>query len=481
MMNINLEKNKLLTVDDAELLNIEKVHKLYRDYVNNSQVDLISKFGFGNDLAEYSDGIIIKTKSGKEIYDFTGGIGVLNHGHNNQRILNLRKKFSEEKRMEVHKNFFSPYVAVLSKNISDLLPGDLDISYFSNSGADANEGAIKLAYKYHEGKRNVILTSDISFHGKKIVASNITNSRETNYFSFQKIVNSQTFEFNNFDSLKKKVEQLKNNQNSNVYAIILEPFSASSLLSLSEEFLRNTRKLCDDEDIVLIFDEIYSGWAKTGNLFYFMNFDGLFPDILTSGKSLGGGKASISAYTCRKKFFNKAYNNLRDATLHSTTFNGLGEETATAIESINIIIDEEYVIKSKKIFDFMNPRLLELKKKFPKVIKDIRGSGSLNGVVINTEFPDKYIQPILSLLPLKFTKDEYAIKKILVSSVISELYDKYNILTFYGSNVDLPLKISCPVNTNKESLEYFLNSFEKILENGIIAALKNFIKKNIFK
>lgn len=480
-MNINLKNNKLLTVDDAELFNVKEVHKLYRDYVNNSQVDLISKFGFGNDLAEYSDGIIIKTKSGKEIYDFTGGIGVLNHGHNNQRILNLRKKFSEKKRMEVHKNFFSPYVAALSKNISDLLPGDLDISYFSNSGSDANEGAIKLSYKYHEGKRDIILTSDISFHGKRIVSSNITNSRETNYFSFQKIVNSETFKFNDFESLKKKVEQLKKNGSSNVYAIILEPFSASSLLSLSEEFLRNTRKLCDDEDIVLIFDEIYSGWAKTGNLFYFMNFDGLLPDILTSGKSLGGGKASISAYTCRKKFFKKAYDNLRDATLHSTTFNGLGEETATAIESINIIIDEEYVEKSKKIFDFMNSRLMELKKKFPKIIKDVRGSGTLNGVIINTDFPDKYIQPILSLLPTKFTKDEYAIKKIIVSSIISDLYDKYNILTFYGSNLDLPLKISCPIDTSNKSLEYFLDSFEKILENGILITLKNFIKKNITK
>ena len=94
---------------------------------------------------------------------------------------------------------------------------------------------------------------------------------------------------------------------------------------------------------------------------------------------------------------------------------------------------------------------------------------------------DKYIQPILSLLPTKFTKDEYAKKKIIVSSIISDLYDKYNILTFYGSNLDLPLKISCQIDTSNKSLEYFLDSFEKILENGILITLKNFIKKNITK
>lgn len=472
---------KLFKNSDIENFSIDQVWDLYRRYVNNSQVDLISKFGFGKDIGLKAEKNFIFTKSGKKIYDFTGGIGVLNHGHNNERILKIRNWYQNNKFMEVHKNFFSPYVAALSSNIANLLPEDLNISYFSNSGSDANEGAIKLAFKYHEGKRDYILSSNLSFHGKKLAVSNITNSRETKYFQFQELVKSEDFEFNNFDSLKEKISQLKKNGNSNVYAIILEPFSASTLLSLSEEFLRRTRKLCDELDIVLIFDEVYSGWAKTGNLFYFMNYEGLIPDILTSGKSLGGGKASISAYTCRDKFFKKAYDNLRDATLHSTTFNGLGEETATAIEAVNIIMDENYEEKSKQIYKFLNKGLIELKDRFPKIIKEVRGAGSLNGVIINTDFSDRYLQPIISLLPSKFAKDEYAIKKIIVSSYISAFYDDYNILTFYGSNKDLPLKISCPINIEEESLKYFLISFEKLLKKGTFEVLKNFIKKNIFK
>jgi putrescine aminotransferase len=470
---------KLFSINDIENLRIEEIWDLYRKYVNNSQVDLISKFGFGKDIAIKAEKNFIYTKLGKKIYDFTGGIGVLNHGHNNERILKAREWFQKNRFMEVHKNYFSPYVAALSSNISNLLPEDLDISYFSNSGSDANEGAIKLAYKYHEGKRDYILNSNISFHGKKILTSNITDSRETKYFQFQELVKSESFEFNNFKSLSEKVSVLKKSGKSNVYAIILEPFSASSLLSLSENFLRKTRKLCDEHDIVLIFDEVYSGWAKTGNLFYFMNFKNLIPDILTSGKSLGGGKASISAYTCRKKFFKKAYDNLRDATLHSTTFNGLGEETLTAIEAINTLIDENFVTKSKNIYKIVNSGLNNLKNKYPDIIKEVRGSGSLNGIIINTNFSDKYIQPMLSLIPSKFAKDEYAIKKIIVSSYISELYDNHDILTFYGSNIDLPLKISCPIITDDESLYYFLKSFEKVLQLGTVTVLKNFIKKNI--
>ena len=96
---------------------------------------------------------------------------------------------------------------------------------------------------------------------------------------------------------------------SNVYAIILEPFNASSLLKCSKEFLSELREICTRNDIILIFDEIYTGWSKTGELFYFMNFD-CIPDILTYAKSFGGGKSSISGYTCRDHVFKKAYGNL---------------------------------------------------------------------------------------------------------------------------------------------------------------------------
>ena len=313
--------------------------------------------------------------------------------------------------MEVHKNYFSPYVAALSHNIASLLPGDLNISYLSNSGSDANEGALKLAYKYHNGEREYVLSSNISFHGKKIIASNVTGSEETSYFRFQQNVKSLHFDYNNISSVKKIVQETKKNNKSNIYAIIIEPFSASSLLSCSKEFLFELRKICNEENIVLIFDEVYTGWTKTGELFYFMNYEGLIPDIVTSGKSLGGGKASISAYTCKDKFFNKAYGNLRDATLHSSTFNGLGEETITAIEAVNILIDENYSKKSKNIFQILNPLLKELMIKHPKIIKEVRGSGTLNGIVINTDFADKYLQPLLSIIPSTFTKDRYAKKK----------------------------------------------------------------------
>ena len=239
--------------------------------------------------------------------------------------------------MEVHKNYFSPFLATLS-HIAKLLPEDLNISYFPNSGAEAVEGAVKMAYKFHNGKRKYILHSNISFHGKLLGAASLTGSPEVD-FSFPRIPNVESFVYNDIQSLERQVNALKKDDGeSDIYAIIIEPLNASSMLSCSKDFLQKLRQLCTNHKIVLIYDEVYTGWAKTGALFYFMKFQNVCPDIVTYAKSFGGGKSSISGYTAREHIFRKAYDNSNDATLHSTTYNGFGEETVTAIEAINIIL-----------------------------------------------------------------------------------------------------------------------------------------------
>ena len=102
-----MNEKKLLSIEDAENLSIDAVQNYYKEYISKSQVDLIGSFGFGNDLVEKAEGSYIFLKNGRKIIDFTGGIGVLGHGHNNEKILSSRLKFQENKRMEVHKNYFS--------------------------------------------------------------------------------------------------------------------------------------------------------------------------------------------------------------------------------------------------------------------------------------------------------------------------------------------------------------------------------------
>jgi len=469
--------NKIISLQEAGDLEIEQIWDYYKKYVNPGQVDLIASFGFGRDLVDYAEGCWIYTKSGRKILDFTGGIGVLNHGHNHPRILEARVEYQKKKKMEVHKNYFSPYVAALAQNIAQVLPSDLNISYFPNSGAEAVEGALKMAYKYHKGTRKSVLYADISFHGKLLGAASVTGSPELS-FEFPRIPNTHSFIYNDIDSVKTILENLEVAGMSNVYAIILEPFNASSLLKCSKEFLSELREICTRNDIILIFDEIYTGWSKTGELFYFMNFN-CIPDILTYAKSFGGGKSSISGYTCRDHVFKKAYGNLNDATLHSTTYNGFGEETLTAIEAINIIIEDDYVSKSKHIFNKINPGLIKLKEKYPKIISDIRGSGALNGILINAK--SKLIDSISKFIPMDFFKDERFLPKLATGAVISALYDEHDILTYYGSNREIPLIISPSIIVNDDEIDIFLKALDKTLEKGLITLILKFAKNKFFK
>jgi len=471
----------MYSIKDAENLSIDKIWELYRKYINNSQVDLISSFGFGKDTVKYAEGIYIYTHNDKKILDFTGGIGVLNIGHNHERIINVRKEFANKKRMEVHKNYFSPYIAALGANIASLLPKDLNISFFPNSGAEAVEGAIKLSHKYHKGEREIILHSDISFHGKTLGAGNLTGSIETSYYKFPGFLKTDQFIFNNIDSVKEKIKIYKKNNRSNIYAIIVETFSASSLLSCSKKFLQELCQICNEENIVLIFDEIYSGWFKTGRIFNFMNYENVTPDILLSAKSLGGGKSSISSYTCKDHIFKKAYDNLKDATLHSSTYNGFGEETITAIEAINIMIEDNYQEKSETIGSYITISLNKIKEKYPNMISEVRGKGCLQGIVLTTGIVESIFTSIGGLIPISFLKDKLALRKILISSIIFHLYEKYNILTFYGSNYGIPLKVSPSLIVNKKEVDYFMSSLDKTLKIGLSKLVLDFIKSKFFK
>ncbi|MFL6870729.1 MAG: aspartate aminotransferase family protein [Candidatus Azotimanducaceae bacterium] len=461
---------KLISVTEAKKLKIHEVQSLYRDYISNSQVELIGSFGFGQDLADWSQGSWIYTRSGKKVLDMTGGIGVLNHGHNHPRIIEARQLFQAEKRMEVHKNFLSPYLAALSHNVAKLMPSKLNKSFFPNSGAEAVEGAVKMAFKYHNGERHTLLHADISFHGKLLGAGSLTGSPE-NHFPYPKIPDTKSFIYDDVDSLETKLAEHRGD----VYAVIIEPLNASSMRQCSKAFMQILRQHCDKEDIVLIFDEVYTGWGKTGTMFHFEKYC-VEPDIVTYAKSFGGGKASISGYSADDKIFARAYDNLNDATLHSTTYYGFGEETVTAIEAVNICVEDDFPGKAREIGQILEHELLTLQARHSSVIKEIRGAGALWGLIFQSTFIEQAISATARLLPISVLKDPLFGKKLITGFIISRLYEEFGVLTYYGSNFEIPLKISPPLTVTTEEIKYAVNSLGAVLEHGLVSNIYEFVK-----
>jgi putrescine aminotransferase len=467
---------ELIDIEECERLSVEQVHDLYRRYVSRSQVSLMSSFGFGRELVERAEGPWVYMRDGSRVLDVSGGVGVLNHGHNHPRILAARGRFAQARRMEVHKAFFSPYLAALSHNVAQLLPGDLSISYFPNSGAEANEGAIKLAYKYHGGERNTILRADLSFHGKTLGAGSLTGSAE-NHFRFPGLPNIVVYPYGDVEAVRAAVQaSRKPDGSSDIYAILVEPFSASSLRRWSEPALRELRELCTAERIVLIFDEIYTGWGKTGSLFYFMRHDGLVPDILTYSKSLGGGKASISGYTTREPLFRKAYDRMNDVILHSTTYYGFGEETATAIEAVKVVVDDDFPGRARAIEAVLTPGLERIHKAHPETVERVTGVGSLHGVFLSTG--PKLLELAGKLAP-GFSRDPRFGTKLITLSVIAHLYRHHRIMTYYSPNAENPLMVAPTLMIGQSELEYFLAALDQTLSLGLPRLLGGFVREKV--
>jgi putrescine aminotransferase len=469
---------KLISVDECERLGVGEVHELYRRHVNRSQVKLMTSFGFGRELVDSAEGAELTLRDGRRVLDLTGGVGVLNHGHNHPRILAVRERFAARQRMEVHKTYFSPYLAALGHNLAQVMPGDLNYSFFPNSGAEAVEGAVKLAYKYHGGKRNTILRSDISFHGKLLGSGSLTGGAQ-NHFAFPGIPGVVSFGYDDLDSVRAALAAARDARGrSDVYALLIEPFSCTTVRWCSEEFLRGLRELCTAEDIVLIFDEIHSGWGKTGTMFHFERYAGLVPDVVTTSKSFGGGKSSISAYVAREPVFRKAYDSLTDALLQSTstTYYGFGEEAATAIEAIAIAVEEDYPAKARAIERILGPGLERIAKAHPDAVSDVAGAGAIWGIFLQSA---PLIDLVAKLAPGGLAKDPQFGIKVINTAVVDAMYGEHDIYMYYALNGRNPLMASPSLVTRPDQLERFLTALDSTLSRGMTRLVTRFVKEKV--
>ncbi|MDC3030577.1 aminotransferase class III-fold pyridoxal phosphate-dependent enzyme [Candidatus Pelagibacter sp.] len=471
---------KLIPTSKIDKIKNSDIKKLYSDHVNKGLTQILSKFSYNKKLVKNAEGIYIKLSDNKKILDVTGGIGVLNLGHNNTKILKARINYQKKKKAEVYKLFFSPYLAVLSYNISQLTEGNLKKVFLCNSGAEANEAAMKLAYRYFDAKKKFILTSQNGFHGKLIASGSISgNYSFKNKFPYFKFKNE--FKVNDLNSLKRLEKKMKKNS---FFGLIIECYSASTLTRVNEKFMKEVFRLKKKYNFLVIFDEIYVGWGKTGYLFSYQKYNKFEPDIITFSKSFGGGKSSISGYVANKKIFSKVYENVEDSLLHTTTYNGFGEECITANEAINIIVNEKYHLKARSIEKDVKENFDILKKKHPDKIVALKGEGALFGIYLNEPF--ELISKLIQKIPFKFVKNKSEfISKLYAAAVSDVMFAKYNILCLFsqGSLIQDSKKSPAFISfqpsliIKKEETKYFFNSLNKVLSLKPTYLLLNFLKK----
>jgi len=464
----------MIKIEEINNLTTNEIKNYYTHYSNIGIPKILHMLGFDNFKPKYAEGLFIYMRDGTKIYDFTGGLSVLNLGHNHPRVLAARRKFNQLKCMEVWKLFLSPYLAALSKNMAEICPGDLNYSFFCNSGAEANEGALKIAKKYQGNEKDKIIYTDISYHGKTHATLSVSGVEESKKY-FKLLEGCIQIPYGDCDALEKVINEHTNltTRKNDIMAMIVEGVNAGTVTIPKSGYLKILRKLCTENNILLIIDDVFCGFGRTGEMFSFQH-ENIIPDIFTVSKSLGGGKASIGAYIVRDHIYKKAYGNIKNYMIHSSTFNGFGEECYTAIETINVIIEENLVENSKIMGEYLRCGLNQLKKNYPDIILDVNGIGLLNSVVLSRP-GEKLIDTLGKGISLFRDLGDGAFSGM----IVSQLLHKYRILTTTAVHRKNILLITPPLIISKNEIDYFIQSLDDLFSNGFLGLVKNYGKRKI--
>ena len=319
---------------------------------------------------DYGRGMYLYTSDNKQYLDFLGGIAVNALGHSHPLLVDA---ITEQARKFIHCSslYYIENQAELAHKICTLSCADK--VFFSNSGAEANEGAIKLARLYHKKKGNdrkyEIITLEKSFHGRTLATIAATGQPK-----YKKPFSPLTPKFksvpmNDLQALKDAIDE-------NTCAVMLEPIQGESGVNpATYDYIKGVRSLCFAHDLVLIFDEVQCGMGRTGKLFAYEHFD-VKPDIFTLAKALGGG-FPIGA-VCAQDYVAKAF----EPGDHGSTFGGNPLACAAGLAVFNAFKDENLVENSDIMGKYLIGKLNALKMNYNR-ISEVRGSGLMVGVEFN--------------------------------------------------------------------------------------------------
>ncbi|WP_456454714.1 acetylornithine/succinylornithine family transaminase [Thermovibrio sp.] len=311
-------------------------------------------------------------EKGKKYLDMLSGIAVCNLGHCHPKV---SEAICEQARTLIHTSnlFYIEPQAELARLICENSFGDK--VFFCNSGAEANEGAIKLARRYGteiSPDKYEIVAFKNSFHGRTVASVSITGQGKYSEGFGPMLEGVRFAEFNDLSTVEKVVGP-------KTAGIIVEPVQGEGgVVPATREFLSGLRELADKFNALLIFDEVQTGIGRTGELFAYQHY-GVEPDVMTLAKALGNG-VPIGAVVAK----GKAAEVLKPG-LHASTFGGNFLSTRAGIEVIREITKKGFLEKVKEVGRLLKGELLKLKEEFPSLIKEVRGLGLMLGVVMKVE------------------------------------------------------------------------------------------------
>ena len=353
---------------------VQNETKRIRELFERNVVPSYSRF---NLALERGEGSYVWDVDEKRYLDLACGIAVCSLGHAHPEIT---KALADQSKKLVHVSnlYYTEPQGRLAKRIVDLIaPGRV---FFCNSGAEANEGLFKFARKFgHDAGRYEIITTFESFHGRTLAGIAATGQEKVKKGFEPAVAGFTQVPFNDLEAMQRAITK-------STAAILVEPVQGESGITIAKsEYLIGLRKLCDDHNLLLLFDEVQAGHFRTGKFQSWQRilenegFD-LLPDGVSMAKSLGGG-FPMGAFWVREKFAN-----VLSAGTHASTFGGTPLACAVALRIFEVIERESLPDNARQLGEFLLCELQNLQQRFPTVLKNVRGVGLMIGIEFQSNF-----------------------------------------------------------------------------------------------
>jgi len=342
----------------------------YERYLNPGMAQIVKFMGFET-VEVGSEGCYVQTADGKRYLDCLGGPGVFSMGHSPPTIIEAVHRQLERMPLSSHL-LLNPVTAELAERMAEVTPGDLQYSFFCNSGAEAVEGALKAARAYT--RRTEIVSTVGGFHGKTYGALS-ASGRDVYREPFKPLLPGFTHvPYGDAEALRGAVT-------SETAAVILEPIQAEGGVRVPPSgYLTAAREVCDEAGALLILDEVQTGLARTGRM-WGCDWEGVVPDIMTSGKALGGGVMPLAAFTATPEVWGIFEEN---PYVHTSTFGGNPLACAAALAALDAVEElglcEAANERGKQLIDGLRHAAAD----DGEMVAEIRG----RGLLIGAEFTD---------------------------------------------------------------------------------------------
>jgi acetylornithine/succinyldiaminopimelate/putrescine aminotransferase len=423
----------------------DRVYGRYARYVNHRFARVVELIGFDKVFTR-AEGAWLWDQDGRRYLDFLGGYSVMNTGRNHPRVKRALIDWLERDGASLVQMDCSPLAALVGEQLAELAPGDLDTSLFTSGGSESNEVALKFARKatrktrflYHEG----------AYHGLTYGAISVTDDDAWKAGFGPFVPGATRIPWDDLDALERELKQ------GDVAALIMEPIQGEAGVRIpSDNYLPEALRLLHAHGALLIADEVQTGFGRTGRWFAVDHW-GVVPDILCVSKALSGGYVPVGAVITRRAIFDKVFEDLAHAVVHTSTFGGNAMAMTAALAVIQVMKDERIVENAAAMGEVLSARLRALGERF-EMLHEVRSKGLMIGL--------KFGEPRSLTLKAGWKLVHRANRGLFGQMLAIPLMRDHGIITQIAGHDQDVHKLAPPLVIGEEEVAHFMAAYEQVM------------------